>query len=287
MSWSLFIDESGQDRRASPYEVLAGIAVEDRRIWPLVRQLSDAQHHHFGMRLFEAYGREAKATKLLNSRTFKHAAQLAAIPLPERAKLAHDILRDGTTATKERLTALGQAKISYCRHALQIARDHDATAFAMIVPKDAPRPATPMLRKDYAYLFERFYYFLNSRPDDPMGYLVFDERDKSESHLLLSQVGQYFIKTGKGRTRSRLIIPEPLFVHSDLTSLVQLADLIAYVISWGLRLSGMTADARPELADIAQDVTRLRFRHETASGQIHWGFKLIRDLGVAQNTSGK
>ena len=50
-----------------------------------------------------------------------------------------------------------------------------------------------------------------------MGYLVFDERDKSESHLLLRQVGQYFIKTKNGRTRSRLIIPEPFFVHSDLT----------------------------------------------------------------------
>jgi hypothetical protein len=31
MSWALFIDESGQDRRQSPYEVLAGVAVEDRR----------------------------------------------------------------------------------------------------------------------------------------------------------------------------------------------------------------------------------------------------------------
>lgn len=60
MSWSFFIDESGQDQRASPYEVLAAFGVEDRRIWPLIRQLSDAQAHFFGMRLFEAYGREAK-----------------------------------------------------------------------------------------------------------------------------------------------------------------------------------------------------------------------------------
>lgn len=40
MSWAFFIDESGQDRRASPYEVLAALAVEDRKIWPLIRQLS-------------------------------------------------------------------------------------------------------------------------------------------------------------------------------------------------------------------------------------------------------
>jgi hypothetical protein len=36
MAWVLFIDESGHDRKASPYEVLAGIAVRDRDLWPLI-----------------------------------------------------------------------------------------------------------------------------------------------------------------------------------------------------------------------------------------------------------
>jgi uncharacterized protein DUF3800 len=30
MAWFLFIDESGQDHREAPYEVLAGVAIEDR-----------------------------------------------------------------------------------------------------------------------------------------------------------------------------------------------------------------------------------------------------------------
>jgi hypothetical protein len=100
--------------------------------------------------------------------------------------------------------------------------------------------------------------FLNSQLNDAMGYLVFDERDKSDSHLLLMQVGQYFIKTQNGRTRSMLIIPEPFFVHSGLTSLVQLADIIAYVVSWGVRLPHMTEPGRPELADLAKHVLRLQ-----------------------------
>jgi hypothetical protein len=250
--------------------------------WSLfIRQLSDAQQHHFGMRLFEAYGSEAKATKLLNSRSFKHANQLDPIPVHERTKLACEILADGTAVSKRRLTALGQAKVAYCLHALDIARHYGAVGFAMIVPRDAPRPETAMLRKDYAFLFERFFYFLNSQPNDAMGYLVFDERDKSESHLLLNQVGQYFIKTQNGRTRSRLIIPEPFFVHSDLTSLVQLADIIAYVVSWGVRLAGMTEPSRPELANLAEHVLRLQFHHKTAAGEVHRGFKLIRDLRAA------
>jgi hypothetical protein len=125
------------------------------------------------MRLFEAYGKEAKAQKLLDRRTFKHASQFDSLPQPKRRHLAKEILLDGTAVTRETLAALGQAKIAYCIHALRLARGHGAQGFASIVPQDAPRPEkSASLRKDYAYLFERFYAFLNSREGDPMGYLV-------------------------------------------------------------------------------------------------------------------
>jgi len=282
LSWSFFIDESGQDQRQSPYEVLAALAVEDRKIWPLIRQLSDAQQHYFGMRLFEAYDREAKAQKLLCRKTFRLASQMLPIEHGLRTKLANEILRDGAHPSKERLTALGQAKIAYCRFALDLARRHHAQIFATIVPKIAPRPArADALRKDYAYLFERFFYFLNGLPDDPMGYMVFDEIDRSACHILLGQVSSYFVRTANGRARSRLIIPEPFFVHSDLTTLVQLADIVAYVISWGLRLPGMHEPAREELASLAGQVADLRFMRQTDSGQRQWGLKIINDLRPA------
>lgn len=282
MSRSFFIDESGQDQRASPYEVLAGLAVEDRRIWPLIRQLSDAQQHFLGMRLFEAYGREAKAQKLLNRKTFRLAGQMAAIAHADRTRLAHELLLDGSKVTRERLTALGQAKIAYCRFALRLARSHGAVVFATIVPRTAPRPTKAgALRKDYAYLFERFYYYLNGLPEQPMGYLVFDELDKSACHILLEQVSNYFVRTANGRTRARLIIPEPFFVHSDLTTLVQLADIVAYTISWGVRLRTMTEPSRAELADLAGDVMALQFNRRLDSGERQSGFKVINDLRPA------
>lgn len=287
MSWSFFIDESGQDQRASPYEVLAAIGVEDRRIWPLIRQLSDAQAHFFGMRLFEAYGREAKAQKLLNAKTFRLAGQMPDFDHQERTRLACDALRDGENPSRERLTALGQAKIAYCRFALQLAHRQRAQIFATIVPRGAPRPVgADALRKDYAYLFERIFYFLNGLPDQPMGYLVFDEIDRSACHILLNQVSNYFVRTANGRTRARLIIPEPFFVHSDLTTLVQLADIVAYVISWGLRLRGMNEPARPELFPIAEDVRSLKFARRLESGEWQSGLKVINDLrpaGPARN----
>jgi len=283
VSWSFFIDESGQDQKASPYEVLAALGVEDRRIWPLIRQLSDAQDHFFGMRLFEAYGREAKAQKLLNAKTFRLAGQMPPFAHAQRTRLAREALTNGSAPTRERLTALGQAKIAYCRFALELARGQKAQVFATIVPQAAPRPErADALRKDYAYLFERVFYFLNGLEGDPMGYLVFDEIDRSACHILLGQVSNYFVRTANGRTRARLIIPEPFFVHSDLTTLVQLADIVAYVVSWGVRLRGMNAPARSELAPIAEDVLSLRFSRRLDSGERQFGFKVVNDLRPAQ-----
>lgn len=281
MSWALFIDESGQDQRQSPYEVLAGIAIGDRKLWRLIQDLSDAQEDIFGLRLFEAYGSEAKAQKLLKKKVFTHAAQMPPFAPDQRRTLAREILQDGTAVSRERLTALAQAKLAYVGRALDISRKAKAQAFASIVPQAAPRPAGGMLRKDYAYLFERFFYFLNSQPEDPMGYVVFDELDKSASHILLNQVSEYFLKTNKGRTRSRLIIPEPFFVHSDMTTMVQVADLMAYIISWGVRLNGMHAQRRPELDDLSRKVMRLRFTQHTPGGYTNYGFKIINDLRAA------
>lgn len=279
MSWTLFVDESGQDQRHSPYEVLAGVAIEDRDIWQLICQISDAQQHFFGMRLFDAYGAEAKAKVLLKKKVFEHAAQADPFGHEDRKRLAKEMLMDGTKPSRDRLAALAQAKIAYCEFILHLVRKRGGRVFATMVPLDAPRPPNGEdMRKDYAFFLERYYHFLNQLPADPMGFLVFDELDKSASHVLLGQISRYFQRTKNGRTRSRLVVPEPFFVHSDLTSLVQMADLVAYVVSWGLRLPRMPATTRPELGPLVNVVERMRYRHETESGQAVWGIKEIRDL---------
>lgn len=67
----------------------------------------------------------------------------------------------------------------------------------------------------------------------PTETVVFDEAEKQQSQILLGRMEQYFLYTAKGRTRSRLIIRKPLFVHSDLTRMIQkMADLVAYIVSW-------------------------------------------------------
>ena len=70
----------------------------------------------------------------------------------------------------------------------------------------------------------------------------------------------YFKRTARGRQRAGQILPEPFFVHSDLTTGVQLADLIAYIVSWGMRFGPMTKPARMQLAGYAAQVRQLRYR---------------------------
>jgi hypothetical protein len=141
MAYFLFVDESGQDRRDSPYEVLAGVAVEDRDLWNLVQALRSAEIEHFGKR-YTAETAELKAKKLLKKKTFRLAAQLPPLPSDERAGLARRCLEDGPNAGRRELTALAQAKIAYAEAALDICARFRCRTFASIVDRGAPRPAT-------------------------------------------------------------------------------------------------------------------------------------------------
>lgn len=66
MSHFLFLDESGRDHGESPYEVLAGVTVEDRDLWNLVRAIQDSEIKHFGTRYSVGAG-ELKGKKLLEA----------------------------------------------------------------------------------------------------------------------------------------------------------------------------------------------------------------------------
>jgi len=281
MSYMLFLDESGHDLRQSPYEVLAGVAVEDRDLWNLICQVQDAEMDIFGIRVSDGL-LELKGKKLLKTKTFRLARQMPDFPANERRKLAKACLEDGASATRKQITALAQAKLAFVSHLLTLCSRYRVKAFASIVDRDAPRPVGGFLRKDYAYLFERYFYYLNDRSGDPLGLVVFDELERSQCHILIDQMSRYFRETLTGQSRASKVIPEPFFVHSHLTTAIQIADVIAYLVAWGVRVGDMRRPARPELADLAQQVCSLRYRSEiNANGNDEfyvWSFAVIDDL---------
>jgi len=246
MAYFLFIDESGSDRHEAPYEVLAGVVLGDADVWNLILDLQGLEEELFGVQ-YRRSGLEIKAKKLLKRKTFRLANQCDGIPHEERRLLARNALLSGSTASKRQLAALAQAKLDYVCRALELCIRYRAKAFAVAVEPSSPRPTKEMLRKDYVYLFERFFYFLEDAGPREMGIIIFDEVGKNHSHLLLDQMEKYFKMTEKGRLRCNQVIPEPLFVQSDLSTGIRLADLIAYLVSWGYRIPGkMRATDRPE-----------------------------------------
>jgi hypothetical protein len=133
--------------------------------------------------------------------------------------------------------------------------------FAAIVEPEAPRPADrTILRRDYAFLFERFFVHLSASEEWEMGLLAGDDREREGGRiLLLNQMSRYFLETRTGQQRSERIVPQPVFVHGDLATVVQLADLVAYCTSWGIRLNAMTRPAREELRPLAELVFNMRY----------------------------
>jgi hypothetical protein len=281
MAYFLFIDESGHDRKASPYEVLAGVAIHDQDLWNLATALHAAEHCHFGRR-YSAGNGELKGTKILKRKVFQHAALNVDVAQDAIAALAKAALDDGASATVRHLKALALAKLNYVRDVFDICARFRCRAFASIVETDAIGTTSDGLRKDYAYLFERFFYFLEDRLPQEQGIVVFDELEKSQSHLLIDQMHRYFKESATGRHRASLIIPDPFFVHSDLTTGVQIADLIAYVVSWGFRTPQMQKPRRDELAEYAHQISQLRYRAlRERNGNpafLIWSFALIADL---------
>jgi len=264
MAYFLFIDESGQDHKESPYEVLAGVAIKDEDLWSIVKELHDTEVAHFGRRYSEG-ARELKGKKILKRKTFARARADVEVLPNEVPSLSKAILDDGIrNGSSRHLKALSLAKIAYVTDVFSICDSYDCKIFASIVEPDAPPTTSDGLRKDYGYLFERFFNFLEDQSSEQaypqQGVLVFDELEKAKSHLLIDQAHRYFKDTATGRHRSSLIIPEPFFVHSDLTTGVQIADLVAYCISWGFRLPSMTRPSRGELAPYIEQIKGLRHR---------------------------
>ncbi len=260
MAYFLFIDESGQDEKSSPCAVLAGICVRDVNVWQLIDAIIALENRHFGCR----YGRikeEFKGKKFLKRKVFKHSAQEPSIEPIERRVLAHDCIMNGDQSTRRQISALAQAKLAFVQDVLSTTLQFHCPAFASIVQKGAPQPKGSGIRKDYAYLFERFYYYLEDQGLDTQGAIVFDELEKSQSKILLDQMEEYFLKTATGRHRARQVIPQPFFVHSDLQTLIQVADLIAYIISWGFVIAGsFVTETRPELRVFANLISAMRYR---------------------------
>lgn len=266
----LFIDESGQDNKEMPCAVLAGVAVAEVNLWNMIKAIRAIEKECFGDYLRNLRATEVKAKRLLKRKCFRFANQKILIPEAELPALANSFLRKGlqsrksgrnsSPATAREATGYNRTTLQFVDKVIDIVAGFGVKIFASIVGRESMRVQKDILRKDFVYLFERYFYFLKTLPDYERGLVVFDELEKSRAQKLVQQMASYFLGTKPGQFRSSKIIPEPFFVHSELTTGVFLADLAAYIIGWGWRRGKMTQPFRQELTSYAKKLHTMQFQ---------------------------
>lgn len=278
-----FVDESGIDLKEAPCVVLAGVSIEEANVWPLTQAFMALIAEV--LRFPPERGYEIKGSKLLKTRVFRHAALTDPLPEIRRNAAIEQLLQkndESQRAGPEELAALAQAKLAFVHRALSLAADFGMTIFASIVPRDAPQQKDrSFLRKDFAYLFQRIHCHVCDQDDHDHGVLIFDEQDPALSQRLLDQIHKYFSETGRGQQRAERMIPMPFFVHSELTPAIQIADLVAYIVNWGLRMGSMPELAREELKPFADKVFNLRYRGREVPLKRRFGKRGRPTFGIA------
>lgn len=284
MSYLFFMDESGHDHRATPYEVRGGFALHARELWSFVRDLERLEQDCFGVEL-QRYGSEIKGSKLLEKRRFEWAKQDAILEDEERHKHVKSFFRKGQqkqVPNRVEFTAYGQACLQMADGVFQTLFEHKATVFASCIPRGIKKAETfeaeAYLRKDQVFLLERYFYFLEK--ENEQGLLVLDETDKVADRKFVHRLEDYFRRSTVGKLRATKVVPSPFFVSSEMTYPIQVADLCIYCINWGFRaVVGMNEPFRKEIRQrFSPWLERLQFRgdgYKDNDGQVYKVFGII------------
>ncbi len=246
------MDESGHDHVNSPYEVRGGICVHASNAWSLIQKIQKYEYFCFGAHLND-FKSEIKGEKLLRSKRFTFARQI-----PEdfrddvRQELCRKLLSKGVrkeSPSREELTAYGKASLLFVDGLLNILQDHNCKVFASRIPRGTGYPPDGrenLVRKDQYFLFQRFDKFLKASRES--GVLVMDETDKQEDRRYVRSLHRLFVGHEGARRLTQTILPNPFFVASDMSYLVQAADVILYMLNHGYRLT--RRDAAPHRMEI-------------------------------------
>jgi hypothetical protein len=284
-----FIDESGIDRQAAPYVVLAAVSIHEDRVWPLVlaqRKLKERFLSSFDPQTtIPQESQEPKTSDLLRAQAFKLAGVRPWLTDAEIESCVREArLRRGQPLAHHVLAATNQGKIRYVEELLALCKMVDARVFATVTEKTAPiQKNRDYLGKDFSFLFQRVYAYLEQQASGERGLLVFDERDDAFSKKLIDQMHRYFCDTMNGQLRAARVLPSPFFARSHLMPALQVADAAAYIINWAFRAGPLTAPKREELVYLALRLRQMQFvgtrvnRFATAEIPL-WGITRIGDL---------
>ena len=174
------------------------------------------------------------------------------------------------------------AKRVYADSVMDLIRNLDVTIFAMVME----RPDKPIYRGDdylqtqHQWILERVEALIERKETGRMATLVFDGRDPSENVRLDKCFSNFFFRSPEGRAMTR-IVPGVLFVDSEITPGIKLADFCAYIlrIYYERGLDRQDPRGDPYLATIkryAEIIRQKTFNWDDDDDVKSWG---IRTMG--------
>jgi len=209
MSYLLFLDESGHDRKKMPYEVRGGVAIHAERLWPFIRAVADLEISCFGSALRD-FGSEVKGQTLADKDRCRWALQDAPMSDADRRVHATGFLsapREGRVPRRHEFSAYGQACAEMGRGIFRLLDEHGEVILVSFIPRTAmpPQATVPAdyLRKDHVFMLERYYWLLAERNDT--GLIVMDRCEYSLDDRFVDQMQRYFTQTTNGRARRSLM----------------------------------------------------------------------------------
>ncbi len=284
MSYVFFMDESGQDHGKAPYEVRGGLVINQSELWPLFLAMRKLEYDCFGDKSSRP-PLEIKGGKLLKKRIYKFAGLEGDLPDELRKQYVIEFLNLGDQSPRRnQFAAYGQSCLKFIDGIFVLLNKHNAKVFASIIPGEkgsSSREARDSMREDYilrkdlVFLWERYFYFLREKSTN--GLLILDETEKQGDTYLQSCMDSYFMRTEKGRTRAKHIVPIPLFIESDMNYGIQIADVLIYCINWAYREEKrMNKATRTELQKYADEIKKLVYV-TNANGNISRSIAYIPD----------
>jgi len=267
VTWLLFCDESGHDHKNTPLEVRGGLAFPVGKIGMFSAAFEKLKLDCFGTE-FIARNPEVKGSRLLSRKKFCFAEQEEILGQSARIRGINRLLEAQSqkmSPPARGFSALGQAGLLFADELFKLFEQYGCVLFASAIPKGVKAPTadqyTNYLRKDFIFLQERFFYFLEEK--DSTGILVFDQTETQQDRKYIRRVYEYYSKTENGRERAERICPVPLFIDSELSPCIQAADVCLYCVNWGFRRREwkFSGEERSEIADrYARYCGKLQYR---------------------------
>lgn len=87
-----------------------------------------------------------------------------------------------------------------------------------------------VLEYAWTFLVERYDHFLNDKPNTTNNGLVFIDSDDASIELEIKKILTKLVRKGSSHQWIEHVIEDPIFIKSHLRNLIQLTDIVAYVI---------------------------------------------------------